>query len=380
MLYKSLTKECNFNQNNKKVYMQEQILNVLSEIEEPLLKKSFSELGFIKEISLNGDNLTLLLGLSDKEFSDVSKLKTEISSKIKSKIPSIKNIDIDFSLGVVNHDNNQKALVLPKVKNTIAIASGKGGVGKSTVAVNLAVSLMLEGAKVGLIDADIYGPSIPIMLGINEKPGVIKENNKHKMLPVEQYDIKLMSIGFLMEDNSAVVWRGPMASSALKQFMSEVVWGELDYLLFDMPPGTGDIQLTLSQTVPLTGSVVITTPQEIALADARKGHLMFEKVNVANLGFIENMSYYLKPDGSKEYIFGEGGGKKIADEFGVKLLGEIPIDTNVRIAGDCGKPVVLSNPESEVSKRFKSIAKKLINEINLKNISSEKSSGLEIIV
>jgi len=185
---------------------------------------------------------------------------------------------------------------------------------------------------------------------------------------------------FLIEDNSAVVWRGPMASSALKQFMTEVEWEELDYLLFDMPPGTGDIQLTLSQTVPLTGSVVVTTPQEIAVADARKGHLMFEKVNVTNLGFIENMSYYLKADGEKEYIFGQGGGKRIAEEFGVKLLGEIPIDTNVRIAGDSGKPIVISNPESEVSKIFKTIAKNLILEINERNISPEKYSGPEIIL
>jgi len=284
-------------------------------------------------------------------------------------------------LGVVNHDNKQKAMVLPKIKNTIAIASGKGGVGKSTIAANLAASLTLEGAKVGLIDADIYGPSIPIMLGVSGRPGVVKIDGKNKMVPIVQYNIKLMSIGFLIESNSAVVWRGPMASSALKQFMTEVEWEELDYLLFDMPPGTGDIQLTLSQTVPLTGSVVVTTPQEISIADARKGHLMFEKVNVPNLGFIENMSYYLKADGEKEYIFGKGGGKKLADEFGVELLGEIPIDTNVRIAGDNGKPIVISDPECEVSKIFKTIAKKLILEVNERNISPEqKNSGIEIIV
>ncbi|MCU0372656.1 MAG: Mrp/NBP35 family ATP-binding protein, partial [Ignavibacteria bacterium] len=172
----------------------------------------------------------------------------------------------------------------------------------------------------------------------------------------------------------------PMASSALKQFMSEVEWGELDYLLFDMPPGTGDIQLTLSQTIPLTGSVVVTTPQEISLADARKGHNMFSKVNVPNLGFIENMSYFIQPDGKKEFIFGQGGGQKIADEYGVQLLGEIPIDTNVRIAGDNGKPITISNPESEVSKIFRTIAKNLIREINLRNLSSGKSGGVEIIV
>ena len=360
--------------------MEDKIKYLLNTVNEPYLKKGFTDLGFVYEISLNGDKLTLRLGISDTEYNDFPGLKTRIAVPIVEGIPEIQSVVVDFMLGVVNHDNKQKALILPKVKNTIAIASGKGGVGKSTVAANLAASLTLEGAKVGLIDADIYGPSIPIMLGANGRPGIVKIGDKNKMLPIVQYNIKLMSIGFLIEDNSAVVWRGPMASSALKQFMTEVEWEELDYLLFDMPPGTGDIQLTLSQTVPLTGSVVVTTPQEIAVADARKGHLMFEKVNVTNLGFIENMSYYLKADGEKEYIFGQGGGKRIAEEFGVKLLGEIPIDTNVRIAGDSGKPIVISNPESEVSKTFKTIAKNLILEINERNISPEKYSGPEIIL
>jgi ATP-binding protein involved in chromosome partitioning len=360
--------------------MEEKIKSLLATINEPYLKKSFTELEFVYEISLNGDKLKLRLGITDTEYNDFPGLKTRIAVTIVEAIPEIKKVDVDFMLGVVNHDNKQKSLVLPKIKNTIAIASGKGGVGKSTVAANLAASLTLEGAKVGLIDADIYGPSIPIMLGASGRPGIVKVGDKNKMLPIVAYNIKLMSIGFLIEDNSAVVWRGPMASSALKQFMTEVEWEELDYLLFDMPPGTGDIQLTLSQTVPLTGSVVVTTPQEISLADARKGHLMFEKVNVPNLGFIENMSYYLKAEGEKEYIFGQGGGKKLAEEFGVKLLGEIPIDTNVRIAGDSGKPIVISNPESEVSMIFKSIAKKLILEINERNISPKKNSGLEILM
>lgn len=359
--------------------MEERIKDLLAGIKEPYTNKGFTELGFVKDMVLKGDSLKIKLGISDLEYGDAAALKNTLTTEIINQIKEIKKVDVEFVLGVVNHDNKQKSVVLPKVKNTIAIASGKGGVGKSTVSANIAVSLAREGAKVGLIDADIYGPSIPIMLGVNQRPGIVKAGDKHKMLPIEKHGIELMSIGFLIEDNSAVVWRGPMASSALKQFMTEVEWGELDFLLFDMPPGTGDIQLTLSQTVPLTGSVVVTTPQEISLADARKGHLMFEKVNVPNLGFIENMSYYLKPDGTKEHIFGEGGGKKLANEFGVELLGEIPIDTNIRIAGDSGTPISISDPASSISKIFKSIAKELILEINRRN-STPMYKGPEIIV
>src|SRR4030095_15739495 len=242
--------------------------------------------------------------------------------------------------------------LLPHVKNTIAVSSGKGGVGKSTVAVNLAAALVKEGYKVGLIDADIYGPSIPMMLGANEKPKITIMGNKNVLLPVVKYGIKLMSIGFMVDAKEAVVWRGPMAASALKQFMSDVEWDELDYLLYDMPPGTGDIQLTLTQTIPLTAAVIVTTPQDISLIDARKGAKMYEKVNVPVLGIIENMSFYVLPDGKKEYIFGEGGGKKLADELGINFLGEIPLNTSIRIGGDEGMPVVLGHPDGDEAKGF----------------------------
>jgi ATP-binding protein involved in chromosome partitioning len=267
---------------------------------------------------------------------------------------------------------------MPGVKNTIAVASGKGGVGKSTVTVNLACALTSLGFKVGIIDADIYGPSIPLMMNLKGKPSVTKADGKNKLVPMEQYGVEVMSIGFLMEEGTAVVWRGPMASSALKQFMSEVVWGELDFILFDMPPGTGDIQLTLSQTLPLTGALIVTTPQEISLADARKGHIMFSKVNVPTLGIIENMSYYQKQDGEKDYIFGQGGGKKMSGEYNVSLLGEIPINTSIREYGDSGKPIVIAEPDSTEAESFKSIALKLVNEVNLKNNVSGKIPSLEI--
>jgi ATP-binding protein involved in chromosome partitioning len=249
--------------------------------------------------------------------------------------------------------------LLPGVKYTIAVASGKGGVGKSTVAVNLAIGLIKEGFKVGLIDADIYGPSIPLMMGVNEKPQIAKIGDKSRLLPVIKNSMKLMSIGFLVDPNDAVVWRGPMAASALKQFIGDVEWGELDYLIYDMPPGTGDIQLTLTQTIPLSGAVIVTTPQDISLADARKGAKMFEKVKVPVLGIIENMSYYLNPDRSKEYIFGKGGGEKLSKELGINFLGEIALNTHIREAGDEGKPIVLKEPESEAAKQFIHIARNL---------------------
>jgi ATP-binding protein involved in chromosome partitioning len=266
--------------------------------------------------------------------------------------------------------NLNNETMLPGVKHTIAISSGKGGVGKSTVAVNLAAALSKEGYKIGLIDADIYGPSIPTMLGVDEHPKITQIEGKNRLLPIVKYGIKLMSIGFMVNPKEAVVWRGPMAASALKQFMSDVLWDELDYLLYDMPPGTGDIQLTLTQSIPLTGAVIVTTPQEISLIDALKGAKMYEKVNVPVLGIIENMSYYSLPDGKKEYIFGKGGGKKLADELGLNFLGEIPLNTDIRIGGDEGKPVVLGHPKSEESIQFINTARNLVE--NIKNSDKQE--------
>lgn len=273
----------------------------------------------------------------------------------------------------------QAEQILPKVKYTIAVSSGKGGVGKSTVAVNLATALIKEGYKTGIIDADIYGPSIPTMLGAaDEKPKLVRINEKNRLLPVVKYGIKMMSIGFLVDPNEAVVWRGPMAASALKQFISDVEWDELDFLLYDMPPGTGDIQLTLTQSIPLTGAVIVSTPQEISIIDARKGAKMFEKVNVPVLGIIENMSYYSRQDGTKEYIFGEGGGKKLSGELGINFLGEIAINTDVRIGGDEGKPIVLGKPDSVESEQFCSIAKNLAENVISKAKLQPKLPVIEI--
>lgn len=266
----------------------------------------------------------------------------------------------------------QQQALLPGVKNTIAVASGKGGVGKSTVAINLAISFAKEGYRVGLIDADVYGPSAPLMLGINEKPVV--ENNK--LIPLEAHGIKVMSIGFLVDEEQAMIWRGPMASGAVRQFMSDVEWGELDYIIFDLPPGTGDIQLTLVQSIPLTGAVIVTTPQDIALADARKGLKMFERVNVPVYGIIENMSYFLCPScGHREEIFSYGGGKRSAENLGTEFFGEIPLYTKIREGGDTGNPIVVMEPDSEYTKKFITIARNLDEEVKKYNETHPKGGG-----
>ena len=353
--------------------IEQNVKQVLSEVNDPELNTYLITLDFLRNTTINGDILKLEIALNNPSSEKNESLKDEIINKIKNSAENISDVEINFVQGITSDSERKKSSLMPGVKNTIAVASGKGGVGKSTVAVNLAAALTQAGARVGIIDADIYGPSIPIMLGIDTRPGMQEVDGKNKLVPVTQFKIKVMSIGFLIEKGQAVVWRGPMASSALKQFMSDVIWGELDFLLFDMPPGTGDIQLTLSQTLPLTGAVIVTTPQEISLADARKGHLMFEKVDVPALGFIENMSYYLMKDGSKDYIFGSGGGKKISDEFNTELLGEIPIVTDIRESGDAGMPIVISKPDSEVSKTYNDIARKLITKINKLNLESSSS-------
>ncbi|HEY6953002.1 MAG TPA: iron-sulfur cluster carrier protein ApbC, partial [Bacteroidota bacterium] len=271
----------------------------------------------------------------------------------------------------------QKESLLPGVKNTIAVASGKGGVGKSTVAVNLAVSLAMDGARVGLVDADVYGPSIPLMFGINDRPKV----SNNKLIPLEKHGVKIMSIGFLVDPMQAVIWRGPMASGALKQFMSDVTWGDLDYLIFDMPPGTGDIQLTLVQTVPLTGAVIVSTPQDVALADARKGLVMFNKVNVPVIGIIENMSYYICSHcGQRENIFDTGGGSRTAKELNVPFLGEIPINTAIRVGGDKGVPIVSADPDSPDAQVIRQIARNMAAQISIRNVDGIPTPNVEILI
>lgn len=267
-----------------------------------------------------------------------------------------------------------------QVTNFIAVASGKGGVGKSTVAANLAAALAETGAKVGLLDADVYGPSVPLMFGVpeDEKPRL---NDERHIVPLLRYGVKLLSMGFLVDDSNAVIWRGPMVSSAVRQFLGQAAWGELDHLVIDLPPGTGDIQLTLVQTVPLTGAVVVSTPQTVALADARKAVKMFDNVHVPVLGVVENMAYFTPPDlpDRKYYLFGEAGAQKLAAELDVPVLGEVPIEQAAREAGDNGTPVVLAEPESATAQAFRQMAARVAAEVERRNADAPPTQPIEIL-
>jgi ATP-binding protein involved in chromosome partitioning len=356
---------------------QENILQSLSRVQDPDLHRDIVSLGFVKNLIIEGMNVKFDLQLTTPSCPVRDQFIVDCEKAIRANIESVGKIDIAMSSSVPTHVNSQKESILPGVRNTIAVASGKGGVGKSTVAVNLALSLAMDGARVGLVDADIYGPSIPLMFGINERPKV----SNNKLAPLEKFGVKIMSIGFLVDPMQAVIWRGPMASGALKQFMADVTWGELDYLVFDLPPGTGDIQLTLVQTIPLTGAVIVTTPQDVALADAKKGLVMFNKVNVPVLGIVENMSYYICSHcGQRENIFDSGGGKRTADQLSVPFLGEIPINTNIRIGGDVGDPVVHAQADSPYAQTIRQIARNLAAQISIRNLDKPQASKIEILI
>jgi ATP-binding protein involved in chromosome partitioning len=357
------------------------ILNSLKRVNDSNVKKEFLILNSIKTFELKDNHLNMELILPIPQSSINNELTSKFVNAIKNDFPDLEEIslELDTRTPVKNARDVKTKSLLSEVKNTIAVASGKGGVGKSTVAVNLAVALAKQGAKVGLIDADVYGPSIPMMLGLKKKPKVYQDGQTLKMIPLENYGIKIMSIGLLVEENAPVIWRGPMASSAIRQFMSDVDWGELDYLFFDMPPGTGDIQLTLVQSIPLSGAIIVTTPQEVSLIDARKALKMFTRVNVPIVGIIENMSYFIAPDTGKKYdIFGTGGGDKLSKELDAPLLGNIPIEPGIRIGSDNGIPIVSDSPDKENSKVIFEISKKLAHEMHMLNLKA--NSKVEILL
>jgi ATP-binding protein involved in chromosome partitioning len=351
-------------------FTQEQILKALSVVEDPDFKKDLVTLNMIKDLSFTDEEIKFTIELTTPACPLKEQLENDCRNAIAQLVSNEVKVVIDFSSRVTTL-RDVKSDILPSVKNIITVASGKGGVGKSTVAVNLALALLRTGAKVGLIDADIYGPSVPTMLGLQSaRPTIQKVDEKNKIVPVDYLGMQVMSIGFLIQDKQPVAWRGPMATSALRQIITDVLWEELDYLVLDLPPGTGDIHLTLAQLVPVTGAVIVTTPQEVALADARKAIAFYqlESVKVPVLGVVENMSFFTPPElpDKKYYIFGKGGGRLLAQQFDVPFLGELPIEQDIREGGDFGKPIALQTA-TMASKAFEQLAQNVAQQIAVQN-------------
>jgi len=346
-----------------------QILDALRTVQDPDLHKDLVTLGMIRGVEIEGSTVRLTVVLTTPACPLKDKIRRECEEAVK-RVPGVGDVEVRIASDTARDANIGNQSLLPGVRNTIAVASGKGGVGKSTVAVNLAVALAEQGASVGLLDADIYGPSIPLMLGVDRQPDVTPDR---KIRPIEAYGVRLMSIGFLLPDkDTAMIWRGPMVHSALRNFLQDVEWGELDYLVIDLPPGTGDAHLTLTQSIPLTGAVIVTTPQDVALADARKGVSLFRKTNTPILGIVENMSYFIAPDTGKRYdIFRSGGGRAAAAALGVPLLAEIPIDPTICEGGDKGIPAASSRSESPQREVFMELARTVAQRISIQNLSAE---------
>lgn len=338
----------------------EQVLDALKSVMDPDLNRDVVSLGFIKELQIEGGRVSFIMELTTPACPLKEQLKAAAEQAVRG-IVGVNEVHVEVTSKVSTHRVQMEEEILPGVRNIVAIASGKGGVGKSTVCVSLAVALARTGARVGLLDTDIYGPSIPIMMGVKEQP----ELKEQKLIPISKYGVKLMSIGFLISEDTPLIWRGPMVMKAVEQLLTDVDWGELDYLMIDLPPGTGDVQLTLAQKVPMTGAVIVTTPQDVALLDVVRGISMFKKLNVPILGIIENMSFFQCPHcGERTEIFSHGGGEAASRKLEVPFLGEVPIDLKTRIGGDTGRPVVIEDPESVQSKIFMKIAEQMAARIS----------------
>ena len=332
------------------------IQDALKQITDPNTGKDFVSSRSAKNIKINGADVALDIELGYPAQSQLGLVRDMVEGQLK-KIDGIGKITVNVYAKIVAHTVQRGVKLLPNIKNIIAVASGKGGVGKSTTAVNLALALASEGARVGLLDADIYGPSQPQMMGLSGRPEAVDEKT---IKPMEAYDVQTMSIGFLIDPETPMVWRGPMVTSAMQQLLGQTAWDNLDYLVIDLPPGTGDIQLTLSQQVPVTGAVIVTTPQDIALLDARKGLKMFEKVGIPILGIVENMSIHICSNcGHEEAIFGSGGGERMSLDYEVELLGKLPLDLSIRLQADQGKPTVVADPDGRIAEIYKQIARRV---------------------
>ena len=347
------------------------ILQSLSQIIDPDLRKDIVTLGFVKDLQITGDgDVSFRIVLTTPACPVKESFETE-AKRLVGAIEGVKTVSVTMDAEVPKGRGVANNVAVPGVKNIIAVSSGKGGVGKSTVAVNLAVSLALDGAKVGLMDADVYGPNVPLMVGIgNVQPKVSPRN---QLIPLEAHGVKIISMAVLVPPDKPMILRGPMLHGVVRQFLTDVDWGELDYLIVDMPPGTGDVQLSLAQLVPVQGAVLVTTPQAVSLSDVRRAVKMFEQVSIPILGVIENMSYFVPPDmPEKRYdIFGTGGGQQLADEYDLNFLGEVPLGLEVREGGDKGVPVVVSNPESPQAKAFRRVAEEVARQISIEAMKPE---------
>ena len=347
---------------------EEKVLEVLKTVRFPGLSRDIVSFGFVKDLAVGGGNVSFRLEITTESPRAAEEIQRDATEKLRA-LPGVAAVTIRLEVKPPGPPAPRGAAgvppptanILPDVRFAIAVASGKGGVGKSTVAANLALALERIGRRVGLMDSDIYGPSQQMMMGISEKPYV---NESNQIVPIERYGVRVMSLGFLMDVDQPVIWRGPMVMKAVEQFLQDVAWGKLDFLVIDLPPGTGDAQLTLTQKIHLAGAVIVTTPQDVSLIDARKGLAMFQKVNVPVLGIVENMSYYVCPEcGHREEIFKHGGGRKTAEELQVPFLGEIPLDPKVAVGGDAGRPIVAAEPKSPVTEAYLRIAEEVVRQL-----------------
>jgi ATP-binding protein involved in chromosome partitioning len=342
---------------------QEAVVEALKKVKFPGLSRDIVSFGFVRDVKVEGGNVSFTIHFQTDNPTVGQQLQRDSEAAVRT-LPGVQNVQVHVEVAprqAAPMPGGQKGM-LEGVRYKVAVASGKGGVGKSTVSTNLSLALVALGYTVGLLDADIYGPSQQMMLGIEGRPQI--DDRDEKIMPMENHGVKTMSLGLITDPDTPVIWRGPMVMKALDQFLTDVKWGTLDFMIIDLPPGTGDAQLTLTQKVPLTGAVVVTTPQDVALIDARKGLAMFRKVNVPVLGIVENMSYFIcRHCGQREEIFGHGGGRKTAEMLGVPFLGEVPIDPKVVIGGDTGEPIVVMDPESAAAQAFTSIAAKVVDQI-----------------
>ena len=354
--------------NNKKSTTREDVLQALGKVQEPELHRDLVSLGMIEDLVIEGPKVSFTVVLT----TPACPLKTQIEREAKEAVlalPGVEDVEVKLSSRVRQSRPREKTMI-PGVKSVIAVGSGKGGVGKSTVSVGLALALAETGAKVGLLDADVWGPNIPQMLGVQQPP----RQNGNKITPAESYGVKMISTGFFVTEETPVIWRGPMVGKMVEQLLSDVVWGELDYLVVDLPPGTGDASLTLAQVIPLSGLLLVATPQDVALADAGKALAMFRQLNVPILGIVENMSYFVCSNCSERHdIFGHGGAGKMAEKQGIDLLGEVPLDPAIRAGGDRGEPILVKDPQSPQSEAFREIAGRVAAKVSVMAFNREEA-------